>query len=65
MKLFLALCGAALVAGCSSVPVQQKVESNLTCDTALMQRIDRASSASMTQRYWVHCPLLQEGGKSS
>ena len=66
MKLFLALCGALLAAGCSSVPVQvQKVESNLTCDTALMQRIDRASSASMTQRYWVHCPLVHEGGRSS
>src|SRR5438132_14045279 len=38
MKLILALCGAALVAGCSSVPVQpaQKVESNLACDRALM-----------------------------
>ena len=43
MRLILALCGAALVAGCSSVPVQpaQKVESNLACDRALMERIDR------------------------
>jgi hypothetical protein len=52
MKLILALCGAALVAGCSSVPVQpvQKVESNQACDYALMARIERAWQPTMTQR---------------
>jgi uncharacterized protein YceK len=52
MKLILALCGAALVAGCSSVPVQtvQKVESNATCDYALMERIDRTWQPTLTQR---------------
>jgi len=67
MKLILALCGAALVAGCSSVPVQpaQKVESNLTCDYALMARIDRTWQPAVTQRYWYHCPLLRENSKPS
>jgi hypothetical protein len=61
MKLILALCGAALVAGCSSVPVQpaQKVESNLACDTALMERIDRIRQPTLTQRYWVNCPQIR------
>jgi len=38
MKLILALCGAALIAGCASVPPMtvQKVESNQACDYALM-----------------------------
>ena len=40
MRIVLALCGAALVAGCSSVPAVQKVESNTACDYALMQRIE-------------------------
>ena len=42
MRIVLALCGAALVAGCSSVPAVQKVESNTACDYALMQRIEGA-----------------------
>jgi hypothetical protein len=56
MKLILALCGAALIAGCSSVPVQ-KVES--TCDYALMARIERAWQPTMGQRYWVNCPQVR------
>ena len=56
MKLILALCGAALIAGCSSVPVQ-KVES--TCDYALMARIERAWQPTMNQRYWVNCPQVR------
>jgi hypothetical protein len=60
MKSILALCGAVLAAGCSSVPVQvQKVDSNLTCDTALMERVDRVWQPVMTQRYWVRCPLVR------
>jgi hypothetical protein len=58
MKLILVLCGAALAAGCSSVPVQ-KVDSNLTCDTALMERMDRVWQPVLAQRYWVHCPLVR------
>jgi len=61
MKLILALCGAALIAGCSSVPVQptQKVESNQACDYALMERIDRTWQPALTQRYWVNCPQVR------
>ena len=59
MRLILALCGVTLMAGCSSVPVVQKVESNAACDTALMERIDRAWQPVMTQRYWVNCPQVR------
>jgi hypothetical protein len=61
MKLILALCGAALIAGCSSVPVQpvQKVESIQACDYALMARIERQWQPTMTQRYWVNCPQVR------
>jgi hypothetical protein len=61
MKTILALCSAALIAGCSSVPVQpvQKVESNQTCDYALMARIERAWQPTKTQRYWVNCPQVR------
>ena len=59
MRLILALCGVALMAGCASAPMVQKVESNTTCDTALMERYDRAWQPVMTQRYWVHCPQVR------
>ena len=61
MKLILGLCGVALVAGCSSVPVQpmQKVDSNLACDYALMERIERTWSPTLTHRYWVNCPQVR------
>ena len=64
MKLILALCGAALVAGCSSVPVQ-KVESNASCDYALMERIERAWQPTLTQRYWVNCPQVRRDSSKS
>jgi hypothetical protein len=61
MKLILGLFGVALVTGCSSVPVQpvQKVESNLACDYALMDRIERTWSPTLTHRYWVNCPQVR------
>ena len=67
MKLILALCGAALIAGCSSVPVQtvQKVESNRACDYALMERIERAWQPTLTQRYWVNCPQVRRDSNKS
>ena len=67
MKLILVLCGAALVAGCSSVPMQpvQKVESSQTCDYALMARIERAWQPTMTQRYWVNCPQVRPASTKS
>ena len=65
MKVILALCGAALVAGCSSVPMQ-KVESNATCDYALMQRVEGSWQPTLTARYWVNCPQVKSvGAKSS
>ena len=67
MKLILALCGAALIAGCSSVPVQtvQKVESNRACDYALMERIERTWQPTLTQRYWVNCPQVRRDSSKS
>jgi hypothetical protein len=64
MKLILALCGATLVAGCSSVPMQ-KVESNMTCDYAFMDRVERTWQPTLTARYWVNCPQVNRvSGKS-
>jgi hypothetical protein len=67
MKTILALCSIALMAGCSSVPVQpaQKVESNQACDYALMHRIDSVWEPAVTQRYWVHCPQVQRTSNNS
>jgi hypothetical protein len=61
MKLILALGGAALVAGCSSVPVQpmQKVDSVMACDYALMERIERTWTPTYATRYWVNCPQIR------
>ena len=56
-KTLAALCGAILIAGCSSVPVQ-KVESNSTCDYAQMAKIDSRWQPALTQRYWVNCPKV-------
>jgi hypothetical protein len=58
MKLILGLCGVALIAGCSSVPVQ-KVDSVMACDYALMDRIERTWSPTLTHRYWVSCPQVR------
>ena len=57
-KTLAVLCGAALLAGCSSVPTQ-KVESNTSCDYALMAKIDAQWQPTMTQRYWVNCPQVR------
>ena len=64
MKVLIALCGAALVAGCSSVPIQ-KVESNSNCDYALMARIDAQWQPTMTQRYWMNCPQVRPDARKS
>ena len=64
MKTLLALCAAALVAGCSSVPVQ-KVESNSSCDYALMQRMEAQWQPTMVQRYWVNCPQVRPDARKS
>jgi len=63
-KTLAALCGAAFIAGCSSVPVQ-KVESNSACDYALMERIETQWQPTVTQRYWVNCPQVRPDARKS
>ena len=64
-KTFAALCGAALVAGCSSVPAVQKVESNSTCDYAYMARVEAQWQPTYTARYWVNCPQVRPDARKS
>ncbi len=59
MRIVLVLCGATLIAGCASVPAAQRVESNTTCDYALMQRIESAWQPTLSARYWVNCPQVR------
>jgi len=63
-KTLAALCGAAFIAGCYSVPVQ-KVESNSACDYALMERIETQWQPTVTQRYWVNCPQVRPDARKS
>jgi hypothetical protein len=65
-RILASLCGLALVAGCSTVPMQTaqpaKIESS--CDYALMDRIERARQPIVVSRTWVNCPQLHESAKS-
>jgi hypothetical protein len=68
MKLILALCGAALAAGCSSAPVRTSSVENigvLRCDYAQMERIERAAKIERTELRWVNCPQLHDNPKTS
>lgn len=67
MKPILAFCGAALIAGCSSLPVQpvQKVESVQACDYALMSRIERAWQPTLAHRMWLNCPQVPRDSSKS
>jgi hypothetical protein len=56
-KTLAVLCGAALIAGCSSVPIE-KVESNSRCDYALMAKMERQWQPTYIHRYWVNCPQV-------
>ena len=48
MKLGVVLMGAVLVAGCSSLPMQQvQVQPLQVCDTARMQRIEQLTPLSL------------------
>ena len=66
MKLTLALIGAVLLAGCSSLPMQQaEVRQPLqVCDTALMQRIEQRALDSRVQVIWMHCPSIRREAKT-
>jgi hypothetical protein len=67
MKLILALTGALLVAGCSSLPMQQAETRQplQVCDTALMQRIEQRALDSRVQLYWVNCPSIRREAKTA
>ena len=62
MKLILALSGALLIAGCSSVPT--KVADNdyrMVCDKEQMSRIQAKSQAqsSHVDVVWINCPQIR------
>jgi hypothetical protein len=68
MKLSLALIvGAALVTGCSSLPMQQvEVRQPLqVCDEALMRRMEQKAVESRVHLYWVNCPSIRREAKTS
>jgi hypothetical protein len=66
MKPSLALIAAVLVAGCSSVPVQQsQVQPLQVCDEALMRRTEQKALESHVQLYWVNCPSIRREAKTS
>ena len=57
MRIVLALCGAALVVGCSSAPTRSvENESVLRCDYAQMARVEQQDKALLTELHWVNCP---------
>jgi starvation-inducible outer membrane lipoprotein len=60
MKLILALSGALLVAGCSSVPMQvAENDSPMVCDRAQMERIEAQAVAARADLRWVNCPQIR------
>jgi hypothetical protein len=64
-KTLAALCGAALIAGCSSVPSVQRVESNSSCDWAYMARVEAQWQPTYIQRNWVNCPQVRPDARKS
>jgi hypothetical protein len=66
MRLILALCGAALVAGCSSTPMRAADNGSVVrCDYAYMDRIERAAKVVRTELHWVNCPQPHDSAKTS
>ena len=62
MKLILALSGALLVAGCSSMPATvADNDSRMVCDKQQMARIQAKSQAqpAHVDVVWVNCPLIR------
>ena len=63
MKLILALGGAVLVAGCSSLPTQQVAnnDARMVCDKELMGRIQAKSQAqsARVEVIWLNCPQIR------
>jgi starvation-inducible outer membrane lipoprotein len=61
MKLILALSGALLVAGCSSLPMQvAENDSPMVCDRAQMERIEAQAAAARADLRWVNCPQIRK-----
>jgi hypothetical protein len=58
MKLILALSGALLVVGCSSLPTQDN-DSRVVCDRAQMERIEARAQAARVELHWVNCPQIR------
>jgi hypothetical protein len=59
MKLILALSGALLIVGCSSLPMQvAESDSPMVCDRAQMARIDAQAQLRGDIR-WVNCPQIR------
>ena len=62
MKLILALSGALLVAGCSSLPTQvANNDARMVCDKEQMGRIQARSQnqASRVDVIWLNCPQIR------
>jgi len=62
MKLILALSGAVLIAGCSSLPASvADNDSRLVCDKQQMARTQAKSQAqpAHVDVVWVNCPLIR------
>ena len=62
MKLILALSGALLVVGCSSLPTQvADNDSRMVCDKEQMGRIQARSQAqaSRVEIIWLNCPQIR------
>jgi hypothetical protein len=66
MRIVLALCGAALVAGCSTAPPQSvEYQGALRCDYAQMDKIEHQAKVLRTELHWVNCPQAHETVKKS
>jgi starvation-inducible outer membrane lipoprotein len=62
MKLILALSGALLVVGCSSLPTQvADNDSRMVCDKDQMGRIQARSQAqtARVEIIWLNCPQIR------
>jgi starvation-inducible outer membrane lipoprotein len=62
MKLILALSGALLVVGCSSLPTQvADNDSRMVCDKEQMGRIQARSQAqtARVEIIWLNCPQIR------
>ena len=65
MRIVLALCGAALVVGCSSAPMRSvENESVLRCDYAQMARVEQQDKVLQTELHWINCPQAHQAKTS-